>query len=63
MILAMPLLFIFTAEWIDRHSSRGWNYLLAFLALAGLVMLVDIPWANAGPWHNSAWHKYVFGLY
>ncbi len=63
MILAMPLLFVFTAQWIDEHRSRGWNYLLAFLALAGLAMLVDIPWANAGPWHNSAWHKYVFGLY
>jgi len=63
MILAMPLLFLFVAEWIDRHRSGRAMVLLAVLFLIGLAMAADVPWANAGPWHNSAWHKYVFGLY
>ncbi len=63
MILAMPLLFLFVAEWIENHRSSAAMILLGVLFLIGLVMLADVPWANAGPWHNSAWHKYVFGLY
>lgn len=63
MILAMPLLFLFVAEWIHRHRSRRALVLLAVLFLIGLAMAADVPWASAGPWHNSAWHKYVFGLY
>ena len=63
MILSMPLLFLFVASWIEEHRSRGAMILLGALFLIGLVMLADVPWANAGPWHNSAFHKYVFGLY
>lgn len=63
MIMAMPLLFLFVSQWISTHPGKKAMVLLGILFLAGLVMLADIPWANAGPWHNSAWHKYVFGLY
>lgn len=63
MIHAMPFLFLFTADWIDRHRSRISMVLLAALAAIGFAILCDIPWSNGGPWHNSAWHKYIFGLY
>lgn len=63
MIHSMPLLFLFVAEWIRRHRSRRAMLLLAVLFLAGLVVLADVPWRSAGPWHHSAWHRYVFGLY
>ena len=63
MIFSMPLLFLFTADWIDRHRSRAWMILLIAFTLIGLVMLGDVPWAKGGPWHNSAWHKQIFGLY
>ncbi len=63
MILAMPLLFVFVAQWIEEHRSGRSMALLAFLFLVGFANMADVPWANAGPWHNSAWHKHVFGLY
>lgn len=63
MIHAMPLLFLFVAEWIDNHRSVPAMVLLAILFAVGLAMLADVPWASAGPWHHSAWHRYVFGLY
>jgi len=63
MIVAMPLLFVFLAEWIEKHQSRKALVLLLVLTLIGLVVLVDVPWSHAGPWHHSGWHKYLFGLY
>lgn len=63
MIAAMPLLFLFLAEWIDRHRFRKALVLLLILALIGLSVLVDVPWSRAGPWHHSGWHKLFFGLY
>lgn len=63
MILAMPFLFLFTADWIDKHRSRISMVLLAILIIIGFATLCDIPWSNGGPWHNSAWHKYIFELY
>lgn len=63
MIVVMPLLFLFVTEWIDRHRSGRALILLAILTMIGLAVMVDIPWANAGPWHHSGWHKYIFGLY
>jgi len=63
MIGAMPLLFLFLAEWIDRHRFRKALVLLLILALIGFSVLVDVPWSRAGPWHHSGWHKHIFGLY
>jgi len=62
MILAMPMLFLFAVSWLEEHSSKAAKLLFTLLVLVGLVIAADIPWAEAGPWHHSAWHKYIFGL-
>jgi len=62
MIIVMPMLFLFATTWLDEHRSIWARVLFAVLVLVGLVVAADVPWADAGPWHNSAWHRYVFGL-
>lgn len=63
MIVAMPMLFLFAGSWLDRHrSSTAAKVLFVVLVLAGIVVAADVPWAGAGPWHHSAWHRYVFGI-
>ncbi len=62
MIVAMPMLFLFSVNWLEEHTSKRARILFILLLLVGLAVAADVPWAGAGPWHHSAWHKYIFGL-
>ena len=60
LLFAIPLLFVFTAVWLEEKSSKIAACLLVALIIVGFLNLWD---ALNGPWSESDWHQWFKSMH